>query len=165
MLDSIGSDIPDSLEAIAFETNAADREKKLYLLNQVVQYFAKDAITISLDSASFSLVFEKFDVVIRYKESKTGMLGFNRELKRTIMFKSNGFLVDNSRMKVVNPFQFDTNHRDIIYYDDFDRIENTPYTFCEGNITEAVTWTKYIEPAIVIVSVAGIVYLLFSMRF
>ena len=165
MLDSIGSNLPDSLKVIAFKTSVANRETNSYLLNEFVQYFAKGKITVSLDSALFSVVFESFDINIEYQENKTGMFGLNRDLRRTITFKANGYLIDNSRMDVVDPFHFDSVHRDIIQSDDLGRIEGAPYAFCRGIITDAVTWTKYIEPGIVIISVVGIVYLLFAMRF
>ena len=165
MLDSIGSRLPDSLKAIAFETSVNDREIKSFLLNQVVQYFAKNKITVSLDSAALKVVFENFDIKAEYQENKTGMLGLNRDLERTIVFKANGFLIDNSRMVVIDAFHFDTIHRDIIQSEDLSRIESSPYTFCQGITVNTVTWTKYIEPGIVIVSVASIVYLLFTMRF
>ena len=111
------------------------------------------------------VVFENFDIKAEYQENKTGQLGLNRDLERTIVFKANGFLIDNSRMVVIDAFHFDTIHRDIIQSEDLSRIESSPYTFCQGITVNTVTWTKYIVPGIVIVSVASIVYLLFTMRF
>jgi len=164
MLDSISTNLPDSLNLISIKINSNNQEIKSFLLNQFAQYFAKKKITVSLDSAAFRIVIENFSAIVEYQENKAGILGLNRELRRNIFFKANGFIIDNS-MIIIDTFKFDSIHDDDVRSSDLNMIENSPYLFCHGITVSATNWTKYIEPGIIIASVASVVFLLFTMRF
>jgi len=165
MLDSIALKLPDSLTVIAFEINTNSREIKSLLLNQFAQYFANKKVTVSLDTAAFKVVFENVDMLVEYHETNRGMLGFNNKIIRNIFFRADGYIIDNLRMDIIDTIQIDTIHNDVVNTSDISRIENSRYSFCHGNRITASRWTKYIEPGIVIASVAGVVLLLFTMRF
>jgi len=165
LLDSIAIKLPDSLTTVAIEINSNDREVKSYLLNQFAQYFTKKKITVSLDSAASKVVFENFDVVTEYEETKKGMLGFSSNIKRRIIFTAEGFVINNELLDVAGLIRCKSIYKDIVKTSDLNLIENSKYEFCHGKMMRASNWTKYIEPGIVIASVAGIVLLLFTMRF
>ena len=165
VLDSIASKLPDSLKAIAFEINSNNREVKSFLLNQFAQYFARNNVTVSLDSAAFKVVFENFEIVTEYQETKKNMLGLSGTIKRKIFFNVNGFIVDNMKMDIIGTIRFNSIYNDVVKTSDLIFIENSKYDFCRGTMINASSWTKYIEPGIVIASVAGVVFLLFTMRF
>lgn len=165
LLDSIKSKLPDSLNAVAFEINSNDRGIKSFLLNQFAQYFARKNVMVSLDTAAYKVVFENFDVVTEYQETKKGMLGLSSKVKRKIYFNVNGFIVDNTLMDITDTIQFNSIYDDVVKTSDLNLIENSKYEFCHGKMIKASSWTKYIEPGIVITTVAGVVFLLFTMRF
>ena len=160
VLDSITSKLPDSLNVIAFEINSNNQEIKSFLLDQFVHYFAKKKITVSLDSAAFKVIFENYDIITEYHETKRGMLGFNSEIERYVFLKVSGFIIDNGRKNITDTVQFDTIHKDVVKTSDLNVVENSRYAFCRGTMVSASSWTKYIEPGIVIASVAGVVFLL-----
>ena len=165
VLDSIASKLPDSLNTITFEINPNNREIKYFMLNLFAHYFNKKKITVSLDSAAYKIVFENFDIITEYQETKKGMLGLSSKVKRRIFFNVDGFLVDNEVMDIIDTIQFHSIYNDVIKTSDLNLIENSKYEFCCGKMISASSWTKYIEPGIVITSIAGLVFLLFTMRF
>lgn len=165
VLDSIALKIPDNVDVIALDFNNNDEEIKSFLLNQFVKYFAKYNITISLDSAAFKIVLENIDIKTDYQETKRGILGLSSKIKRIILFKVSGFIIDINKMDVIDTIQFDSIYDDVVKISELNIIENSQYAFCRGTMINALSWTKYIEPAIVLASVAGIVFLLFTMRF
>ena len=165
MLDSIASKLPDSLKTVALEINSDDRAIRSFLLNQFAQYFAGKNITVSLDSAGYKVVFEYFDIMTEYQETKKGMLGLNSNIKRELIFNINGFIVNNSGKEIVDTFQYNSIYNDVVKSSDLNEIENSKYDFCRGKMINPSSWAKYIEPGIVIASVAGVVLLLFTVRF
>ena len=165
VLDSIASMLPANVDAIALDFDNNNKGVKSFLLNQFVKYFAKFNITISLDSAAFKVVFENIAIKTEYHETKRGMLGLSSKIKRIIFFKVSGFIIDNNKMDIIDTIQFESIYNDVVKTSDLNIIENSQYTFCHGTMINALSWTKYIEPSIVIVSVAGLVFLLFTMRF
>ena len=164
-MDSIASDLPDSLDVITLEINTHDHEVRTFLINQVARYFSKVNCTVSFDSAAYKLVIENFDIKIEYRENNAGMLGLNINLERLIRFASSGFLIDNRKKDIVNTFNYHTEYNDVIKASDLSEVENSPYSFCHGRRVNALAWTKYFKPAVIIASVAGVVLLLFTMRF
>ncbi|MEJ2054860.1 MAG: hypothetical protein P8X42_13140 [Calditrichaceae bacterium] len=131
----------------------------------MVQYFADRETVINLDSARYKVVFEDFDIKTEYRENEKGMLGISRVLIRNIDIRTSGYLVDQNLMDVFDRFRYNISHTDTLNSDKRDYVEDCSYSFCRGRTTSPVTWTKYIEPAVVITSVAGIIFLFFTMRF
>ncbi len=165
LLDSIVLKLPNNIDTIALDFNNNNEEIKSFLLNQFVKYFAKYNITISLDSAAFKVVLENIDIKTKYQETKRGILGLSSIIERIILFKVSGFIIDSNKMEVMNTIQFDSTYDDVVKTSELNIIENSQYTFCRGTMINALSWTKYIEPGIVLASVVGIVFLLFTMRF
>ncbi|MEJ2545248.1 MAG: hypothetical protein P8Y99_14365 [Calditrichaceae bacterium] len=165
VLDSIASKLPDSLKTVALEINLDGRDIKSFLLNQFAQYFAGKNIMVSLDLASYKVVFENFDIMTEYQETKKGMLGLSSNIKRQMIFNINGFIVNNTGKDIVDTFRYNSIYDDVVKSSDLNLIENSKYNFCHGKMIKASSWTKYIEPGIVISTVAGVVFLLFTMRF
>jgi len=165
ILDSILSRLPDNPEMIAIEINVYDRELKAFLINQVVQYFDVHNTNVSLDSARFKIFFENFDISVNYLKTKSGMVGLDTDLKRLIKIDVSGYLIDHQTLDVVDAFSFKPTIEDYVSSSDKGFIENSAYAFCSGNIEGSGNWTKYIEPGVVITSVAGVIFLFFSLRF
>lgn len=164
VLDSIALKLPDHVDVIALDFNN-NEEIKSFLLNQFVKYFTKYNITISLDSAAFKVVLENINIKTEYQETKRGILGLSSKIKRIILYNVSGYIIDSNKMDIIDTIQFESIYDDVVKTSELSMIEDSQYTFCRGTMINALSWTKYIEPGIVLASIAGIVFLLFTMRF
>lgn len=165
ILDSISLKLPVEFSSIGFDTKLLKDEEKSFLLNNFIKYYSGEGKSISLDSCDIKISFEIFSIETTYIEKSLKLIGLNRTLQRNIQLSVSGYIRNYIVGNLENPFNFERTFSDSIDTDMLERVEASPYYFLKGKSVEALSWTKYIEPGLIILSVSSLIYLFFTMRY
>lgn len=166
LFDSAFSSLADvSNLRISLNAELIEGERKIFLFNNLVRYLDKHNQSVHLDSSDITLVVDRFDIDITYLEKSTRLLGLNRTIQRQVEVTLNGHIHDHIPNRAGRPFSYSSMWDDRIGSDKIVHVENSPYNLFRGRLVKAIYWTKYIEPAVVIVSVATLIYIFFSVRY
>jgi len=166
IFDSVFSGLPDAGKLhISLDAELVEGERKIFLFNSLVRFLDKHNQSVQLDSSDLILVVDRFHIDIAYLEKSLRLLGLNRTIERRVQVTLNGYLRDHMLNRAGRPFTYSTMWDDRISSDRIAEIEKSPYNLFRGRLVKAIYWTKYIEPAVVIVSVATLIYVFFSVRY
>jgi hypothetical protein len=166
LLDSAFSSMADvSTLRISLNAELIEGERKIFLFNNLVGYLDNQNQSVHLDSSDITLVVDRFDIDITYLEKSLRLLGLNRTIQRQVEVTLNGHIHDHISKRAGLPFSYSSMWDDRISSDKIVHVENSPYNLFRGRLVKAIYWTKYIEPAVVIVSVATLIYIFFSVRY
>ncbi len=160
VLDSLTGQIAEPELVIPVEKN----ESATFLRAGWIDYWTSTGRQGIEDTTSHRLVIENFDARIKYLEEGIGLFGFNRNIKRQIHFHLKGWIESTNPKKVGRAFNLNKTWQDTILSTDLSVLEKAPYSFCKGRFQSRSVWTKYIEPALVVISVGVSIYLFFTVR-
>jgi len=165
LLDSIYNKLPDDFTNIGFDVKLIKNEERSFLINNFVKYFSEEGKSVSLDTSDIKISFENFKFETIYLEKSLNLVGFDRNLQRNIRLSTSGHIKNNMTGSLINPFYFERTFEDSINTDMLEMVERSPYFFLKGKIAGTISWTKYVEPAVILVSVSSLIYLFFTMRY
>lgn len=134
--------------------------KSGFLKNSFFKYCAENNIPVKRDTADHELTIEYFDVNIIYTERPGRLLGIDSEIERNVHFLLEGWFAG----KTYKSFSISKENRDVINTEVINRAGQNQYAFLRGKFRSQSDWTKYIEPAVAVLSVSAVIYLLFSLR-
>lgn len=146
--------------SIAFETGAVFDERSGFIEDVFYRYCTTHNISVRTDSAKTIFHIEQFSVEINYKEDGLGLFLSQQLFTRNVALSMRGWL----KTELVRPFDLSKLHVDQIDEKIKNQSSQSAYFFLRGKVTEASGWSKYYEPAIVLISVATAIYLLFTLR-
>jgi len=159
-----------STKDIVLSLNNLDGEKAGYLKLKVGNYFStgdqKIYRNFNGDSSFEGAVIEvdKFQTYIKYSEPYIKELFENRIVKRYIEVMITGQTYDFKSKQIICTVDGKKAYMDEILYSSIDKMENSPYSFSQGVLSDISAWQKFLEPALVISSVVGVLILLFTQR-
>lgn len=166
LLDSALSSMADvSTLRISLNAELIEGERKIFLFNNLVRYLDNQNQSVYLDSSDITLVVDRFDIAVTYVEKSLRLLGLNRMLERQIEVILSGHIQDHRHHQAGRSFSYFKVWNDQISSDRIVNVENSPYNLFRGRLVKAIRWTVYLEPAVVIIAVASLVYVFFSVRY
>jgi len=160
IFDSLLSASSVSSQEIRFETGNISAGKDIFLQSVFYRVCTDRSLPVKTDSAKTVFFVERFDLFIVYDEKMPNMMGFGGGYTRRIDLLLGGWLKEHR----IYPFSVHLVHGDTINENMYAESTNSPYPFLRGKIDESTNWTKYLEPAVVILSAAALIYLLFTLR-
>lgn len=116
------------------------------------------------DSISFTCTIDRFEFSLQYHDEPSRLLGLNERMTRKGNMAIRGWVGKESGAEVIRAFNVSKSFTDFIEAKNVAQLERGPFTFLRGKQYTRSLWTRYLEPALVIVSVTAIVYLFFSVR-
>ncbi len=164
ILDSLNISMPVDSSEVSLKVGTIAGEKRFFLKNRLIHYFSQKDITINSKNARLQFEVEQFNVKFIYYEENRRLFGMDNKLQRKMYLQFDGWLEDSLSGRALNYFSIDKNYYDYIDGNRIDFIEQSAYSFTRGRLITTSKWTKYIEPVIVVLSVATAVYLFFSLR-
>lgn len=164
ILDSLNIAMPVDSSEVSLQIGTIAGEKRFFLKNRLIQYFSQKDIAINSKNARLQFEVEQFNVKFIYYEENRRLFGMDNKLQRKMYLQFDGWLEDSLSGRALNYFSIDKNYYDYIDGNRIDSIEQSAYSFTRGRLITTSKWTKYIEPVIVVLSVATAVYLFFSLR-
>jgi hypothetical protein len=162
-LDSTFSSLLRSKREINIAYKNISDEKIAFLKTFFVDYFDKRGVVVRIDSALFRINVEQFDVNIVYTKSSASLWGVSEKINRKVSVILKG-LVENRMDNRYIPLNINMVYADVVNVMDLDFIENSPYTFTKGVSVNKSSWKNFIEPVVVSVSVATVIFLFFVLR-
>lgn len=165
IMDSLFLQLEGKDHICSLQSSGLGNEKGAFLLNNFVSYNHAKNRAVALDSAERILVFENFELQIQYLEQSLKLAGFSSIMIRRSTLSVQGYIIDNLSKRAGAPFSFERSYQDEIEAGMIEEIEQSAYSFFKGKMVSAIFWTKYIEPTLVVFSVAGLIYLFFTMRY
>jgi hypothetical protein len=164
IFDSLGIAQYSVLKNTELDFGKVNGEKFGFIKNQVIKYFdsKKNARPVERDSVLFRI--EQFDINVVYVESSAGFLNLETETVRKNIIHLAGWLETKSDHSVKKSLNINKTFSEKLTTDDISELEQSPYVFTKGKTEKLSLWKNIIEPAMVLTSVAVIVYLFFSVR-
>lgn len=157
-LDSVLSGLPEA--ELTF--SGLDNEQEAFLRSGWIQYWATKSSVEEGDSLVCTI--DRMQLSFRYFDEAGHLFGLNDRLTREGILILRGWLSNRSDQKIIRAINISTSFRDYIESAELKQIERGPFSFLHGEFYTRSLWTRYLEPALVIVSVTAIVYLFFSVR-
>jgi hypothetical protein len=151
-------------DSISIELDALQGDSYAVLNGILVRYCKDRGYEVRLDSAVRQIRIRAFAADFRYYESPARLLGFNRAIKREVRFNLTGWIEDHALQRIAQSINIDRIAQDEIRANDVPELEESPYSSTRGTWETRSVWTRYLEPAAVILSASTIIYLFFSMR-
>ncbi|NOX88020.1 MAG: hypothetical protein GXO77_03270 [Calditrichaeota bacterium] len=141
-----------------------DPEKRSFCRSRLIKYFSQKKIAVSEKKQGRLLVIQQFDPVVEYYEPAAEILGFSGQIKRRVLLRFRGWTGSPSAA-VPNLFwEMESDTMDVIDRGQIERVEQSPYTFTRGKWVSYSTWTRFLEPFIIIGSVTILIFLFYSLR-
>lgn len=106
----------------------------------------------------------KFAVEVTYTQSSNARDRDQEYVNRKIVVGLAGQIYDVPTGKILKSVTGTRSYSDEIIYQDIEMLENSPYSFTRGKRGEYTHWEKWIEPVIVVTSVAVVAFLFFNIR-
>lgn len=163
-LDSLGRLIPGDSVSIQLQASGLRGEQRAFVHGQFNQVFSSDRFRLKTKNADWVVTINRFSADFRYHESGRRLLGFSKRLRRELNYSIGGWIEDTGSKQITRSFLIKKANTDLIDSDKVGELEQSPYFFCRGQMITHSLWTKYLEPALIIVSVTAVVYLFFSVR-
>ena len=160
LLDSLVSEIREP----QFKAQHLASVDKLFLRSGWIQFWTKAKEDAVQDTTKYVFVAERFGFDVFYKEESARLLGFNNKLLRQAEFSLQGWLEYSQSGKVYKNFSVHKIQCDTVDSRILAKIEKSPFSFTKGTMKTKSVWMRYIEPALVLVTVSTIIYLFFSVR-
>jgi hypothetical protein len=152
-----------NLEHAELEFGKISGEKFGFLKSQLIRYLDVHGLD---DKAADSVLIriEQFNIDIVYQQYASGFLGMGSEIvrKNTILLK--GWLEKKAAPSVIRSLNVEKTFDQKLATDNTAQLEESPYSFTRGRMIELSLWKNVVEPVMVSVSVATLVYLFFSVR-
>lgn len=164
IIDSLSGEHAWNPPTIAISFGEMDPERVAFLQTFLINDFSRRNITVNLDSAAGKFHIEDFSAQFSYHEPPGRLIGFNREIRRSLQLRLSGRLEDSQGRLVVASFSIKKSFNDAINSQSLAEIEKSQYSFMIGSLVSKSLWTRYLEPFVVISSVSVLIYLFFSMR-
>lgn len=149
---------------ISIQAEGIEIGKKLFIKNQIIQYFSMKGISLSLDTADVTLFIEQLNINIVYIQNTKQFIGISDSLRRVCSVEMEGWTESKNNETEVKAIKFKNSFTDLIERDQLKSIEDDTYPFLKGKLTSASGWTKLFEPIIVVLSVSTAIYLFFAVR-
>ncbi|MGD9898619.1 MAG: hypothetical protein AB7T22_05785 [Calditrichaceae bacterium] len=162
--DSVDMTLPENGGEISIQADGIELMKKLFIKNQMIQYFSMKGISLSADSAEVTLFIEQLSINIVYIQNTKQFLGISDSVRRICSVEMEGWTEskkDDTRVKAI---KFNNSFTDLIERDQLILVEDETYPFLKGKLASASGWTKLFEPIIVVLSVSTVIYLFFAVR-
>jgi hypothetical protein len=157
-------------ETLAIKINFSNIETVEYLRvtigNAVTANFLQVYRNYNTLSSFQNLVLEiiRFDVDINYSKPYGKTLFGDSFSKREIYLDLFGQLYDAKSGEIKRKIESKKKYIDEINYNLIDTSEQSPYHFTKGKRLGYTNWEKFLEPTIVLTTVALVIYLFFSQR-
>ena len=166
VLDSVSREHPPADSAgISLSAVNIGGEKNFFLRNCFLNNFPAEGRSVVRDNGAQQFVLTEFAAQTVYREDGAGLLGFNDKIYRQVSVHLKGRLEDTAGGQVLSTFQRSLSYRDVITRESLPQIDKSAYTFSRGRMESFSRWSRFSEPAIALVSVVSMIYLLFSVRF
>jgi hypothetical protein len=137
----------------------------------IVQQLQKDLLAKNFwlftnsdsSQADLTLVIEDLQSSIVYRVIDRNLFFRSSRYERTIELLL-AFHYKNNQESILYTFSKRKEQKDVVRKSEIAQLENKFYSFSQGQKIESSLMSKLIEPAIVTVATAGVVYLFFSLR-
>ena len=139
-------------------------EKYGFLKNHLIKYLSGVATGHQRAADSVVIQIEQFDVAIVYEQSSQGFLDLETETIRKNRILLSGWLETKSENPLIVSLNTKKTFSEKLATDNIRQLEESPYSFTKGMLTEASLWVNVVEPVMVSSAVAFLVYLFFSVR-
>jgi len=160
IFDSLLNALSASDQEIEFTTGNLSAEKSIFLKSVFYRVGKDRSLRIKADSAQQSFFIERFDVSTVFDEQALNMIGFDGGYKRRIDLRIAGWL----KKQDIVPFDVRYSFADTVGQKVYDDSEKTPYAFLRPETGHSSGWTIYVEPIVVVLSAAALIFLLFTLR-
>jgi len=158
VLDSVFEGVPEP----ELKFSGLGDEEEAFLRSGWIQYWADKSDRKSVDSLVCTI--DRIYLRFQYFDKTAHLFGLNEDLTRKSALSVQGWVANGSTNKIFQAIKVSKLFTDVIESGDLKQIERGPFTFLKGEFSTRSLWTRYLEPALVIVSVTAIVYLFFSVR-
>lgn len=152
-----------NLEKTELEFANVSGEKFGFLKSQLSGYIDEKGISLS-EADSIVLRIEQFDINIVYQQYSAGFLNLETETVRNNNIVLAGWLETKSGNSVLKSLNIKKTFSEKLTTNNTAQLEQGPYFFTRGRAVELSIWEKVVEPAMVSISVAAMVYMFFSVR-
>ena len=156
--------LPDSAQVNLKQENSKG-QRPLFLQNLFLDKMPTKGWRVAQAHSPFTLYVRVFDAAITYDEPAAAFLGFGREIRRRITVHLEGRLQNQGTGLVLKGFVIRKELNDRIKFGQIAQVEKSPYFFMRGRMRTYSRWSRYVEPAVVLGSLAVMIYLFFSVRF
>lgn len=158
VLDSVLDGLPEP----ELKFSGLSSEEEAFLRSGWIQYWAAKSKIDSSDSLICTI--DRVNFRFQYFDEVSHLFGINERLIRKATMTIQGWVVDGSGNKIIRTIKVSKSFTDFIESGDIKKIERGPFSFLPGEFYTRSLWARYLEPALVIISVTAIVYLFFSVR-
>ena len=162
---SVFEDIsPDSSTTVSINSQDNREEGKWLIENGFIRYLLNKNLNIELGQAHNS---DK-QIIIEFQISRIGVQYFpiskKDELKRQINLELQVRVRTGISNKILLLKDYKKQYTDSVRITDIKRIENNNYPFTQGKLPEKWSFKILIEPVIVLITSATVIYLFFTLR-
>lgn len=161
-VDSVNS---ESLKIKVLTKNNSDLSQ--WIVQQLRQNFLQKKFQVlaeeDTDHADIAIVIEEVHSSIIYKGMDHDLWLRVKTYERTVETLL-AFYIKNKQESILYSYSKSKKHKDILTASQLKQVENKFYPFSTGNKISANRMSKIIEPAIVSITTAAMVYLFFSLR-
>jgi hypothetical protein len=160
----------ENKDSLAIDASALDIELAHYLQIVIGNLAAEKSFIVMRNynqTSSFQgliLVIKSFKTKVSYSKSNISSYLGGKRLQRTIMIEIKGQIYQVPSDIVLSSIDTAVTYEDGIDYDSIDEMEKSNYHFTKGEQGYYSFWDRIFEPALVITSIAALVYLFFTQR-
>jgi len=144
------------------ELGAVQGEKAGFIKKNIIHYLQSNKQKVESKNI-YKVWIEQFDVSIVYQQFSSGFLGFSSDENRENRVIITGWIEDENST-ILHSFNVTKIFKEKLITEDKQYLESSPYIFSRGETRELSIWSEIVEPTIVAGSIAGLVYLFFSVR-
>jgi len=153
-----------TLENTELDFGKVNGDKFGFIKNQIIKYYDSEDINNHAKKDSVLFRIEQFDIEIVYEQSSAGFLNLETKTVRKNTINLAGWIENKSNNSVIKSLNIYKTFSEKLTTNNISQLEESPYSFTKGETNELSLWVNIIEPAMVISSVAVVVYLFFSVR-
>ena len=163
-LDSLklNQQLPNTKLKLTFETH--NDEQKVFCQSLLIKYFNAHKFAVEDTTHRNEWVIVEFKPVVEYYETGGYLFGFSKKVVRKIELSFKSYLDGELPLQEKKFWEIKLIKSDHISENTIKKLEESPYSLTHGRWINYSSWTKYLQPALIVSSLGILIFLFYSLR-